>query len=447
MASSPELRERNLGLVLREICAGVKPGACAPARAQIAVRTGLHKTTVSQLTDELLAAGLVIELDPVAANRSGRPTLPLAPAPGRLAAIGLEVNVEYLGLKAIDLTGAILAERVDLADLRLSRPDEVLERLGQLTLDVIARLERIGTSVAGVGLALPGLTTTARGELALLNAPNLGWRGIDLAPFAALLDRRPDHPPESPCFGSGHLPEPRGQDSARASTSGSPGQLVLDNEANLAARAEARLAGPDPAERSFVYLSAESGIGAGLVSDAALITGLHGWAGEIGHVTVDPSGPVCTCGARGCLEVYAGRRAIARVAGLAGPALPAEVLATLANSPAAARRFADQVVPRLAAALSSVLNLLDLSQVVLGGDYAVLSPVLAEPLRTALNARVLAARWGGAEVRVRPARELAAPAMTGAAWAVLESVLANPAPHLTRPFCASSLLAHVDPTV
>jgi predicted NBD/HSP70 family sugar kinase len=391
MAGTGDLRQRNLGLILTEICRPARSGL-APSRSQIARRSGLHKTTVSGLTDELLRAGLIVELSPVAAAQAGRPVVPLAAAPGRLAGLGLEINVEYIGLKALDLTGAVLAERFEAADQRGSAPDQVLDRLASLSLDVVARLERIGTPVVGVGLALPGLTTTGGGQLALLNAPNLGWREVDLRPFERRLGLA----------------------------------LRLDNEANLAARAEARLAGPDPAERSFVYLSAEAGIGAGLVADGALMSGLHGWAGEIGHVTVDPTGPVCTCGARGCLEVYAGRRALARAAGLPGSPTPEEILAAF---DATSARLAE-VTGHLATALSSTLNLLDISQVVLGGDYAVLAPLLAQPLQAALCARVLAARWAGAEVTVRAARAGGGAAMDGAAWTVLDTVLANPSPHL-----------------
>ncbi|MDR1633741.1 MAG: ROK family protein [Bifidobacteriaceae bacterium] len=440
MANPAELRERNLGLILSEICAGARPGAVAPSRAQIARRTGLHKTTVSQLADELLVSGLITELAPAAPTRSGRPALPLAPSPGRLVGLGMEVNVEYLGLKAVDLGGVTQAERLVAGDWRRTEPEVVLEQLANLGLEVIDSLEANGTEVVGIGLALPGLTTTAGDQQVLLQAPNLGWRELDLRPFRDRLGR----------------------------------PLTLDNEANLAARAEARLAGPDPAERSFVYLSAEVGIGAGLVSDADLIAGLHGWAGEIGHVTVDPSGPACTCGARGCLEVYAGRRAIARALGLPETAGPGEALAALSAgsvgaSAGATSEWADglagagsqaapvfgqgaakgrdatagpapgsllqPVVDALAVALGGVLNLLDMTQVVLGGDYAVLAPVLAQPLSSALERRSLAARWGGAKVAVRAGRAGPRPAMDGAAWAVLDGVLANPAAQLPAP-CA-----------
>jgi predicted NBD/HSP70 family sugar kinase len=397
VANSPELRERNLGLVLTDICQA--PAGRPPSRSQVARRTGLHKTTVSQLTDELIGAGLVIELDAVATGgQAGRPSLPLAPAPGRLVALGLEVNVDHFGLKAIDLAGDVLAERLETGNLRGSDPGAVLDRLADQALDVAARLRRNGSDLAGAELALPGFTSSGATGTELVHAPNLGWHGLDLTSFEARLG----------------LP------------------LLVDNEANLAARAEVRLAGPSPQERSFVYLSAEAGIGGGLVIDGTMLVGSRGWAGEVGHVTVNPTGRLCTCGARGCLETYAGRRAIARAVGLPESAGPEAILERIVavGAPEAVLAGFSGVVENLATALTSILNLVDVSQVVLGGDYAILSPALAPPLRQALSGRLLAARWGGIQVAVRGARAGSTPAMTGAAWSVLETVLANPVPHL-----------------
>ncbi|MDR0626900.1 MAG: hypothetical protein LBG11_06530, partial [Bifidobacteriaceae bacterium] len=158
MANAPDLRQRNLGLVLTEICRRTEVGQPPPSRAQVTRRTALHKTTVSQLTDELIAAGLVTELSSAANGLVGRPSQPLVPAPGALAALGLEVNVDYLGLAAVDLTGQRLAERFDSLDLRRSDPSAVLDGLADLARDMAHRLERYGTRIAGAGLALPGLT-------------------------------------------------------------------------------------------------------------------------------------------------------------------------------------------------------------------------------------------------------------------------------------------------
>lgn len=86
-----------------------------------------------------------------------------------------------------------------------------------------------------------------------------------------------------------------------------------DNEANLAALAELWFGGLGDA-RSFLYLTGEIGVGGALVLRGELLRGAHGFAGEVGHVVVDPDGPLCGCGARGCLEQYAGQAALLRAA-------------------------------------------------------------------------------------------------------------------------------------
>jgi hypothetical protein len=108
------LREHNLGLVLRLIIDAPVP----VSRADIAVATGLTRATVSSLADRLIVAGLVTELPPVMSQRAGRPAVPLIPAAGTLAAVGMEINVDYLGVRVIDLSGAVLGEHVESADFR-----------------------------------------------------------------------------------------------------------------------------------------------------------------------------------------------------------------------------------------------------------------------------------------------------------------------------------------
>ena len=112
------LREHNLGLVLRLIIDSPVP----VSRADIAVATGLTRATVSSLADRLIMASLVTELPPVMSQRAGRPAVPLVPAGGTLAAVGMEINVDYLGVRVVDLSGAILGEHVESADFRGSDP-------------------------------------------------------------------------------------------------------------------------------------------------------------------------------------------------------------------------------------------------------------------------------------------------------------------------------------
>src|SRR6476469_3205637 len=133
------LREHNLGLVLRLIIDSPAP----VSRADIAVATGLTRATVSSLADRLIEAALVTELAPVMSQRAGRPAVPLVPAAGTLAAVGMEVNVDYLGVRMIDLSGAVLGQEVRDGDFRGSDPAAVVPELANLYRKVVGSVDRI----------------------------------------------------------------------------------------------------------------------------------------------------------------------------------------------------------------------------------------------------------------------------------------------------------------
>ncbi|HEY7812332.1 MAG TPA: ROK family transcriptional regulator [Nakamurella sp.] len=380
------LREHNLSLVLRIIVDAATP----LSRADIAACTGLTRATVSSLVDALIEAGLVTELAPVMSQRAGRPAVPLVPAAGTLAAVGMEVNVDYLGVRMIDLSGAVLGQEVRDGDFRGSDPAAVVPELANLYRKVVGSVDRT-VRIAGTGLAIPGLVDRTAGPVRL--APNLGWRDVDVAAlFRAEL-------------GTGDL------------------SMLLDNEATLAARAECdalRARGL----HTFLYLSGEVGIGGALVLDGSIFGGRHGWSGEIGHTVIDPSGPRCRCGATGCLEQYAGKDALMRAAGL-DLSLPASHLqrAAAAGDPAAVAAF-DIGSRALGIAIANAVNLIDVETVVLGGLYAELAEQLVPGIERVLRDRVLAAPWSAMQVRVAEVREAAA--MTGAASAVLSQVIDHP---------------------
>jgi len=378
------LREHNLGLVLRTVLDAEAPRS----RADVAAATGLTKATVSALVDRLVAGGLLAELAPLAPQRAGRPAVPLTAPSGTLAAIGAEVNVDYLGVRVLDLAGHVLDERTTLGDLRGSDPAEVLAALGVLVEEAVAALAG-RPRLVGLSLALPGLVDARAGILRL--APNLGWRDVDVAGLLGA-----------------------------ASPTAAANPPVLANEADLAARAEA--AARAALERqSFLYVSGEIGIGAALVLDGELFGGRHGWAGEIGH-TVVPGGRT--------LEQVAGQDALLRAAGLE-PAAGLDALVARLADDAAARAAIDEAGRSLGLALANVVNVVDVSDIVLGGTYARLAPWLREPVLTELRTHVLAAPWAEPAVDVARAGDL--PAMTGGALAQLARVRLEPADWLAEP--------------
>lgn len=355
------MRAQNLGLVLGEVA---RSGPLT--RAALAELTGLTKTTVSRLVGDLLESGLVSEAPAVPDGERGRPGVEVSLSGDRVAALGLEVNVAYLAACVVDLTRRVRVRKTVRRDNRADRPEDVLSALRALGDAAVAQAE--GLRVAGTVLAIPGPVGGGR----VHNAPNLGWRDVDVA---ALLGR----------------------------------PVTVENEANLAALGELEF-GAAPAD--FLYVSGETGVGAGLVSGGALFRGVSGMAGELGHVAVTSGGPPCRCGATGCLEVYAGR-----------DVLPAPE--ALAAGDASAREDCARAGRALGVALASAVNLLDPGTIVLGGCYTPLFEWLAPSVQDVLSERL---------TRLRPAlpslvasRTGPDAAVLGAAGQVLQKVLAEPA--------------------
>ncbi|NYI92558.1 putative NBD/HSP70 family sugar kinase [Amycolatopsis endophytica] len=385
-ARQSSLRASNLALVARTVCASARP----LSRADVAAATSMTRATATRLADELVAGGVLAEIEPDTGGRRGRPATPLVPG-SRLAAAGLQVNAGFLAVRVVDLRGRVVAESLEYADLVGSDPAETLERLGALSARVLGGLP--GLRLVGAGLALPGIVAAATGTL--LRAPNLGWSGV--LP-AELLDP--------------------------AAIAGLP--LRVGNEASLAARTFAEVApgrpGPFP---DFVYLSGEIGIGGAAVVGGEVMAGRHGWAGEIGHVCVDPAGPACRCGSTGCLETYAGRDALLAAAGLTPASTPAHLAELAGSGDPRAREAVTAAARALAVALAGVINVLDIPTVVLGGHLAQIADLLHPELEARLRERVLSAEW--TPPAIQAAKNNPAPGATGAAYRELTAVLADPA--------------------
>ncbi|MCL1899215.1 MAG: ROK family protein [Promicromonosporaceae bacterium] len=355
------------------------------SRADVATATGLTRATVSSLVDQLVAGGLLLEGAPIATARAGRPSVPLTTAPRSVVGLGLEVNVAYLGATLLDLTGEVIDERMVWDTFRSSNPAQVLARVGALGTELLEEARRSGMRVAGASLALPGLVDVRTGRLQV--APNLGWQGLDPVPL----------------LGLGHLP------------------VRVANEAKLAAMAEPATQVPS----SFLFATADVGIGAALVVDRNLFLGNHGWNGELGHILIDPDGPPCACGNRGCLEQYAGREALMTAAGLPIDSRLPALLAALRANDGAATAAVGRAARALGSALADFVNLTDVSAVVLGGIFGSLFEWLHDDVLAVLNRRVLSAAF--AEVTLVPASAGRTAAMVGGAREVLGDVLANPA--------------------
>lgn len=400
MAATPalgqhSLREQNIALVAREIF-----GAPTPvSRADVAASTGLTRATVSALVDRLIEARIVAELAPAPTRRAGRPAVPLVPAAGTIVGLGLEVNVGYLAGTVLDLAGRTLVTRTVPGDFHASDPAAVLAHLGALTGELLATTRSLhdAARLAGVRVALPGLVDSATSTLRV--APNLGWAELSPVDTSAIA----------------------------AHTGSAP--ITIANEAKLAALAQVPALGAGAGmQDSFLYVSADVGIGAAIVLDRELFLGGRGWSGELGHVVVDPAGPLCQCGATGCLEQYAGTDAVLRAAGLPRGSSVADLLDAVARDDAPATAALDRAGHALGAALADFVNLIDVPTVLLGGAYSELADLLEPVILAELGTRVLSARWSTFSVQRAPVG--AGAATIGGARASLGDVLDDPTPWL-----------------
>lgn len=346
------IRQRNLSLVIRAVA------ACGPvSRAAVAGQVGLTRAAVSSLVDELVRAGLLVELGTEALRSGGvgRPGSALVLGEHGPTGIGAEVGVDHLAVCAVDLRGMVRARVRVVADNRRRQAEPVLKELARLVDRVVQSARTEGLHPAGLAVAVPGLV--ARDAHTVIRAPNLGWSGIDLGPALR----------------------------------GAPMPLSVDNEANLGALAELWMSGRDgdPAPQDFVHVSAQIGIGGAVVVGGRLLRGRHGFAGELGHVPIRPDGPACVCGGRGCLEQYAGEAAVLRAAGLTMRAGAIDVLAERAEQgDKAARGALRDAGSAFGIALAAAVNLLDPETVVLGGALSRLAPWLLPSLEEELMCRV-----------------------------------------------------------
>jgi len=385
-----EMRDRNRALVLDAV-ARLEP----VTRAQLAARTGLTKSSVSSIVTELRSAGLVVEQGAQRGGDLGRPGTALTLARDGLAGLGLEVNVDYLAACVVDLARRTRVQYVEVGDNRARDPAAVAQLLIRLARAAVAAAATQGLTISATCVAVPGLVDQETGTVA--RAPNLGWSDVPLRRLLA-----------------GGVPAAR-----------TP--VLVENEANLAALGELWF-GDGAALGDYVHISGEIGVGAGIVVGGQLFRGAHGHAGELGHTTLEPDGAACTCGSRGCLELFAGQEAILRRAGL-DPAVSTSTgrsdgpVSTLVEH--LERVQGARVAGRsLGTATASLVKLVDPDTVVLGGIYAVLAPWLRASFQRALLAGIPMTRAVPPRIAISALGPDAA--VRGAAGLVTASLLARP---------------------
>ena len=396
-----DLRNHNLSVVLSALMQSTAP----LGRAQLAKSTGLTKATMSLLSEILLKNDVVEQIQPLREAQNGRPSTPLAFRSGRWARLGMQINTDGYGYIAVDLAGDVIDERWVPRMMGDVDPDEIFDSLDALLKPVEADLVERGYRIVGTGLALPGLITA---DQHLLNAPNLGWSNMRLDRFP-VVDR----------LGA-----------------------IADNEANLAAIAQipgyATKRSDHPGalgpSDSFLYISTDVGVGSAFVRAGNVVRGDHGFGGELGHVSVEMNGPKCRCGRNGCLEMYAGRRELVKTAGLAQGDAAArseyvdELYDRWRGGDTKAVLAIDQALTAMASVAASVINILDVDTIVLGGFWSGFQEDICTRLKMRITPQVLA-RYV-LDIKVLACRNVEHPALYGAALTGLRRLVEHPVEYL-----------------
>jgi predicted NBD/HSP70 family sugar kinase len=294
------------------------------SRSEIARQLDLSPATVTQLTRELIGHGMLEELD-LEPSRGGRPAQRLGLVGGAGRALGVKVTADHLVLVDVRLDGEVLGS--------WERPFDpssaaALDDLTDAVASVVSGITG-GPPLLGVGVGVPGAVDDQ--AVGTVNAPTLGWQAM---PVGERLRRRLRLP------------------------------VLVENDVNALAAAE-RLYGTGRTHRDFLVLTIGRGVGAAIVADGRVYRGARGGAGEFGHVCVDPEGPVCGCGARGCLEAFVGTTGLHAAARARG--LEPERLGRAAGGDAAAEVFAEAGAI-LGRAVAGLINVVDPEVVVVLGE-------------------------------------------------------------------------------
>jgi predicted NBD/HSP70 family sugar kinase len=330
-------------------------------QADLARASGLSPATISSIARELREEGWLGEAGAVGRGSA----LALSRAAG--VAVGIDFGHSHVRVAIADLAHTVLAE----ADEALDVDHEARQGIalaGRLVRRLLAEAGSDGGRVTGVGMGLPGPLRSANGEIG------------DSSILPGWIGQRPKELMRAEL----RLP------------------VSVENDANLGALAESVWgAGRDCLD--LLYVKVATGVGGGLVLNGRLYRGFLGTAGEIGHMTIDESGPVCRCGNRGCLEAFAGADAVlAPLRARHGSELTLRRVVALAREgdQGCARVIAD-AGRALGIAVAGACNLLAPQRVVVGGELAHAGELLLEPLRAAVRRSAIAS---ARETEILPAR-------------------------------------------
>lgn len=333
------------------------------ARTDIAGITSLSPATVTGITAVLIGQGLVYEQE-LAQSTGGRPPVLLSINRDAGCVIGIKLTESQIIAALTDLGGETI----------VARTVEFLSRAPEIVIDAIVDIATELRASAGdrrfygVGIGLAGAIDRRAGICRF--SPFLQWRDL---PLRALLEQR-------------------------LNTS-----VVIENDVSALTLAE-RWFGSGAGLNDFVVVTLGRGVGLGMVLDGRLYRGGKGAGGEFGHISVDETGPRCDCGKRGCLEALVGEQALTNqlADAFAMPVSLAEGAERARMGDAAAMAIFERAGETLGVALAGIVNLLNPTRIIVGGEGVHTLDLLLAPMRAALATHCFDGLYDDLELIVEP---------------------------------------------
>ena len=352
---------------------------------------------MSAIVSDLLSTGLVTEAR-AGISSGGRRPIMLEFQDQSSFIVGVELGATHVSCVLTDLRCNVRASWSAPAPVR----DEPEVALKKMTIGVHSVLEADGlqpSQVLGIGVAVPSPVDEAHpGKLLALVLPK--WEGYDIANHLRGTFERP---------------------------------VFVDNDANLGALAELWW-GAGSAAANLAYIKVATGVGAGLIINGRIFRGSGGIAGEIGHTSIDPNGPQCVCGLKGCLATFIGTNALlqraedelrARGSDRSPPASIDELVGAALDGDPMSVELIRRAGDKLGVGIANLLNLLNPKTVVVGGGIARAGDLLLDGVRRTVDNMSLPASISHSEIRITGLNEWGI--AVGAATLVLQTALETPA--------------------
>ena len=385
------VREINLSAIMNRL------HEHAPlSRSALAEMTGLNKTTVSSLVQELINDQFVREVGLDTAG-AGRPAMLLEFNPNAGCIVSAEIGIGFISVICADFATNIIW-RTEESTEQNADWQQVLDKLLLLFNQAVEAACNLCRPVLGLAVGVPGLVDEKTGTL--LFGPNLHWKDV---PIGSVLRKSFGFP------------------------------VFVDNEANMAALGEYYF-GTAQGFADILYVSGGGGVGGGILQGGKLVSGATGFAGEVGHMTIDPNGPVCSCGNKGCWETFINQKALFCRIQLATSkdcktANDSELTITSVLQAASAGHeptltALEETGYYLGTGIASLINVLNSELVILGGIYSTLGEFLLPAVIKRLNQSAL--KWNANATKVVLAQQGSDACVKGGLAKVYQAILTQP---------------------